>query len=144
MSSIKTSIKKPSLIKKGFILAGLMNFSVLVFSRGFTNEAINQADPSVMSNFGLLMIVLWGLAYIAAAKVASVNFAALKWLAAVFAIEKLVYGLVWINWHLNNSLSELYSQDLFAGVFYGIYGLNDLLFMLFFAWVVFKISTEKA
>jgi len=30
---------KQKLIKNGFILAALMNFSVLVFSRGFTNVA---------------------------------------------------------------------------------------------------------
>ena len=51
-------------MKNGFIAAGLMNIgSVLLFSRGFTNSAINTADPVVMSNFGLLMIVVWGLAY---------------------------------------------------------------------------------
>mgnify|MGYP001032208927 CR=1 FL=1 len=53
-----------NLIGNGFIAAGLMNIGgVLFFSRVFTNEAINQADPVVMSNFGLLMIVVWGLAY---------------------------------------------------------------------------------
>ena len=31
----------------------------ILFSKGFTNKAINQADPVVMSNFGLIMIK-WG------------------------------------------------------------------------------------
>lgn len=129
------------LIKQGFVIAGLMNFSVLVFSRGFTNEAINTADPVVMSNFGLLIIVLWGLAYIAAAKVDISN---IKWLAAVFAVEKLVYGLVWIIWQLNNSLSDLYATDAFAGIFYTIYGFNDLMFMLFFAYVFVAAFKNQA
>ena len=71
------------LIKNGFILAALMNFSVLVFSRGFTNVAINEADPIVMSNFGLLMIVMWGLAYLSAVTVVS----NIKWVAGAFALE---------------------------------------------------------
>ncbi|MGK0437589.1 MAG: hypothetical protein ACJATK_000530 [Paracoccaceae bacterium] len=122
------------LVRNGFILAALMNFSVLVWSRGFTNVAINQADPAVMSNFGLLMIIIWGMAYIGAAS----TIANLKWLAGAFALEKLVYAVIWINWHLENSVQALYSTDTFAGIFYSIYGLNDLIFMLFFTAVFFK------
>ncbi|MBA4213082.1 MAG: hypothetical protein C0449_08380 [Polaromonas sp.] len=118
----------------GLIAAGLMNIGgVLVFSRGFTNTAINQADPVVMSNFGLLMIVVWGLAYLGAATVTS----SIRWIAGAFAVEKLVYVVVWCKWLSANSLAELYAKDLFAGVFFSIYGANDLVFMLFFAWVFF-------
>ncbi|WP_340676245.1 hypothetical protein [Paraperlucidibaca sp.] len=126
------------LIKNGFILAAIMNFSVLIFSRGFTNVAINDADPIVMSNFGLLMIVMWGIAYLSAATVIS----NIKWVAGAFALEKLIYVVVWINWLLGNSLEAVYSTDIFAGIFYSIYGLNDLFFMLFFAWV-FMSSSHK-
>jgi hypothetical protein len=118
----------------GLIAAGLMNIGgVLVFSRGFTNTAINQADPVVMSNFGLLMIVVWGLAYLGAACVTS----NIRWIAGAFAVEKLVYVVVWCKWLSENSLAELYAKDLFAGVFFSIYGANDLVFMLFFASVFF-------
>ena len=42
----------PNLVKNGFIAAAFMNIGgVLLFSRAFTNDAINQADPVVMSNF---------------------------------------------------------------------------------------------
>ena len=123
-------------IKNGLILAALMNFSVLGFSRGFTNEAINEADPVVMSNFGLLMIVMWGLAYLSAVPVKS----NIKWIAGAFAIEKLIYGVVWVNWLSENSLEALYAKDLFAGVFYSIYGLNDIIFMIFFVWVFVSSS----
>lgn len=118
-----------SLINKGLIAAAMMNFSgVLIFSRGFTNSAINNADPLLMSNFGLLMIVVWGLAYLSAATIRS----NIRWLTGVFALEKLVYFVFWILWLLGNSLSEVYSKDVFAGIFYSIYGVNDFLFMLFF------------
>ncbi len=120
------------LIKNGFIAAGLMNIGgVLLFSRAFTNAAISNADPVVMSTFGLLMIVVWGLAYLGAAAIRT----EMKWLAGAFAVEKLVYVIAWIRWLSSNSLTELYSKDAFAGAFYSIYGLNDFVFMLFFVWV---------
>jgi hypothetical protein len=107
---------------------------VLLFSRAFTNVAINEADPVVMSNFGLLMIVVWGLAYIAAATITS----SIQWLAAAFALEKLVYVVVWVRWLSEHSLAQLYSTDFMAGAFFSIYGANDFIFMLFFAWVFLR------
>jgi hypothetical protein len=51
-------ILKKETITKGFITAGLMNMSVLGFSKLFTNRVIAEYDAVVMSNFGLLMIVV--------------------------------------------------------------------------------------
>ncbi|MEK9712296.1 MAG: hypothetical protein VW258_07000 [Thalassolituus sp.] len=117
-------------VRNGFIAAAVMNIGgVLVFSKGFSNTALNAADPVVMSNFGLLMIMVWGLAYLGAAFVKS----GVAWLAGAFAIEKLVYVAVWAGWMVNNDLEAVFEADLFAGVFYSIYGMNDLTFMLFFA-----------
>jgi hypothetical protein len=112
---------------------------VLLFSRGFTNDAIAEADPIVMSNFGLLMIAVWGLAYLGAAMADT----GIKWLAGAFAIEKLVYVVAWFLWLSNNELVTLYAKDFFAGMFFSIYGLNDLVFMLFFAWVFVSPPAEK-
>jgi hypothetical protein len=129
-----------TLIRNGLIAAGLMNIvGVLFFSRAFTNLAINSADPVVMSNFGLLMIIVWGFAYLGAAAITS----SIKWLAGAFALEKLVYVVVWIRWLSENNLAQLYSKDFFAGAFFSIYGANDLIFMLFFAWVFFKQFRRK-
>ena len=48
------------LVKSGLIAAAIMNIGgVLIFSRAFTNVAISNADPVVMSNFGLTMIIVW-------------------------------------------------------------------------------------
>jgi hypothetical protein len=133
-SNVRGKRMNRTLIRNGLIAAGLMNIGgVLLFSRAFTNVSINNADPVVMSNFGLLMIVVWGLAYVGAAAVTT----SIKWLAAAFAVEKLVYGVVWIRWLSENSLAQLYATDRFAGVFFSIYGANDLMFMCFFAWVFF-------
>ena len=75
------------------------------------------------------MIAVWGLAYLGAATIPS----NIKWLAGAFALEKLVYVVVWVMWLSQNSLAQLYAKDAFAGGFYSIYGLNDFVFMLFFA-----------
>lgn len=123
----------------GFIIAGLMNLTVLIFSRFFTNSTISEFDPVVMSNFGLLMIALWGLAYISIAK----NYHQVKWLVGVFAVEKFIYGYVWIQWMLNNNISAVYEKDIMAGIFYSIYGINDWIFFGFFLWVFIRIFKIK-
>jgi hypothetical protein len=129
-------IIKNTHISKGFLLAGLANMTVLVFSKFFTNPTIPEFDPVVMSNFGMFMIVIWGLAYISIAK----SYPHVKWLVGVFAIEKLIYASVWTNWMLNHSLSAVYEKDLFAGLFYSIYGVNDWLFFAFFSFVFIRLN----
>jgi len=113
--------------------------SVLVFSRFFTNPVIPDFDPMVMSNFGLLMIVIWGLAYISVAK----NYQNIKWLIGVFAIEKFIYGYIWINWMSHNSIADVYDKDLFAGLFYSVYGINDWIFFFFFSFVFIRLMRSK-
>ncbi|WP_430412475.1 hypothetical protein [Kordia sp.] len=126
-------------ISRGFILAGLMNMSVLIFSNYFTNPVISKYDPDVMSNFGLLMIVIWGLAYISVEKV----YDKVRWLVLVFAIEKLIYGYNWIQWITTSSVSEVYEESAMAGIFYAIYGVNDLLFCIFFIYVFIRLVKAK-
>jgi hypothetical protein len=131
---------RKNLVRNGLIAASVMNIGgVLLFSRAFTNDAISEADPIVMSNFGLLMIAVWGLAYLGAATAST----SIKWLAGAFAIEKAVYVVAWLLWLSKNNLVALYSRDVFAGVFFSVYGLNDLVFMLFFVWIFFSAQAEK-
>tara|TARA_R110002049_G_scaffold231003_2_gene403189 strand:- start:4975 stop:5382 length:408 start_codon:yes stop_codon:yes gene_type:complete len=127
------------LITKGFIAAGLMNMSVFVFSRFITNHVITETDPDVMSNFGLLMIVIWGLAYLSVAH----SFQNVKWLIGVFAVEKLFYGINWTFWILENSVLTIFEKDVMAGMFYSIYGINDWLFSIFFFGVFIRLRKEK-
>ncbi|SFJ60352.1 hypothetical protein [Olleya namhaensis] len=130
---------KNKTITTGFIIAGLMNSSVLIFSRFFTNTTIPEFDAQVMSNFGLLMIFIWGLAYISVSK----KYKNVKYLIAIFSIEKFIYGFVWINWILNNSISDVFEKDVMAGIFYSIYGINDWLFFLFFTYVFIGLIKNK-
>jgi hypothetical protein len=118
-----------------------MNISgVFVFSRLFTNTALSSADPVVMSTFGLIMIVVWGLAYLGAAA----SNTRIRWLAGAFAVEKSVYVVNWMLWLSKNSLTELFATDAFAGAFYGVYGLNDLVCLLFFGWLFLSPPEENA
>ena len=129
-------------ITNGFVLSGIMNIGgALIFSRFFTNNAITQADPVVISNFGLLMIVVWGLVFLSVSQ----KYEQLNWLIGVFAIEKFIYGLNWINWISNNDLFALFNKDQMAGIFYAVYGINDWLFFLFFSYVfIDSFKFEKA
>jgi len=128
-------------IAKGFVLSGIMNIGgTLIFSRFFTNNSIPAADPVVMSNFGLLMIVLWGLVFLSISQ----KYEQLNWLIGVFAIEKFIYGLNWINWISNNDLSAVFNKDQMAGIFYAVYGINDWLFFLFFLFVFIKLFKFKS
>ena len=124
-------------ISKGFIIAGLSNIlGVLIFSKLFTNPAIEIFNPQVMSNFGLVMIMLWGFVYITISK----SFNTVKWLVFILAIEKFVYAINWSYWFTNNKISQVFEKDTLAGIFYVIYGLNDWLFFFFFLLVFFKIN----
>ena len=127
------------LIGKGFVLSGIMNIGgALIFSRFFTNKIIPEADPVVMSNFGLLMIIVWGLVFLSISQ----KYEQLNWLVGVFAIEKLIYGFNWINWISTNDLSAVYNKDQMAGIFYATYGVNDFLFFVFFLYVFIKSFTS--
>ena len=128
-------------IAKGFVLSGIMNLGgTLIFSRFFTNDSIPAADPVVMSNFGLLMIVLWGLVFLSIFQ----KYEQLNWLVGVFAIEKFIYVLNWINWISNNDLSAVFNKDQMAGIFYAVYGINKWLFFLFFLFVFIKLFKFKS
>ena len=124
------------IIRGGFILAGLSNIlGVLLCSKGLTNDVMMDTQPGVMGFFGLIAIMLWGLGYIAVSK----SYSHVRWLVGVFVIEKLAYVIAWTSFIASQSLEGVYEQDVFAGIFYTIYGANDFVFMLFFAYVFWKL-----
>jgi hypothetical protein len=51
----------------------------------------------------------------------------------VFCIEKILYSAHWVCWILahGDSLGSLYETDFQSGLFYSVYGINDILFAVF-------------
>jgi len=128
-------------ITNGFILAGLANIvGISIITHGFTNDVFFQVFPGVFSPFGCVAIMLWGLAYIAVAG----SYANVRWLCGVFAIEKAAYVATWIWWMVQHAseLPQLKEMDLLSGIFFAGYGINDLAFGLFFAWVFIILGRE--
>ena len=96
-------------IRNGFIASGLVNIlAVLLLSRAFTNAVIPATDPVVMSNFGLLMIAVWGLVFLAAAR----HYQHAKWVVGAFVVEKLVYAVVWFRWITTHDVAVVYAKEL--------------------------------
>lgn len=114
--------------------AGIFNIgAVPIFSMLFTNPYPAKYYPAVFSDFGCIVIILWGLAYLSVSDVYMHNRA----LMMVFALEKMVYAATWIYFLVNmgNMLPEIFNESLITGIMFSSYGLIDIIFGLFFAWV---------
>lgn len=130
-------------ITYGFILAGVANIlGMLWLSKGLTDVYLSDNIPVLFHTWGMLGVVLWGLAYVAVAY----NYQSVKRLIWVFAIEKLVYVTSWCVWMYQRSgtLPSLIKNDIFEGIFMLIYGANDALFMVFFIWVAMSKPTDES
>ncbi len=131
------SLLTPRNITFGFYAAGLGNiFGIWLFSVFYTNELMSNLSPQVFSTFGLLLIQVWGLAYLAVSR----SYAQVPWLVAVFALEKLAYVITWLMWiaEHRSMLPDVYAQSPLTAAFYSGYGLIDLSFGVFFAAVALK------
>jgi hypothetical protein len=133
----------PAHAKIIFYLAAAVNIpGVLLFSLAFTNTSLFEVDAGAFSHFGVAMIMVWGLAYFAAAKYA----AQAPLIALAFAAEKLVYVLRWSWWVsiFGSTLPELFEASFFTGVFYAIYGVVDFTFMVLFFSVFWHFRAKTA
>lgn len=128
--------------KKLSIVAGFVNiFGILIFSLGLTNPYITKFSPAVFSSFGLLCIILWGLAYIAAG-CGEVNWR----IYAVFVLEKLLYFLTWWYWMTEYGLQlgpVVYQESFITGIFYTVYGPLDLLFAICFVVIAYRAMLKS-
>jgi hypothetical protein len=118
----------------GFIAAGFTNiFGMLAASEFFSNSAFHELSPEVFSPFGTFMVMVWGLAYLAVAKQAH----QLPAICFVFAFEKAIYVYTWVIWISSKSdmLPIIQEKTPLLALFYSGYGIIDLAYGLFFAWV---------
>jgi hypothetical protein len=107
---------------------------VLIFTKCLTNQDLMTTDPTLFSRFGLLMVMIWGLCYFASRQVAQSQAS----ISLVFALEKLAYFVAWIGFIQGPvDWERLYQSDLFAGLFYSIYGLVDGTYMLLFVYCAY-------
>ncbi len=123
-----------SKFRLGFWLAAIYNIvGILIFSKAFTNPLVAQYDPVIFSSFGLISIILWGLAYLSTAK----RYMDVPYLLLVFFVEKMLYAQHWVDWMIDHSnlLNEIYLQSPLTHFFFLIYGVGDFLFGVFFLWV---------
>ena len=63
----------------------------------------------------------------------------------MFCVEKILYSAHWVCWILahGDSLGSLYETDFQSGLFYSVYGINDILFAVFFAYAFLRASKES-
>lgn len=106
---------------------------MLAASEFFTNTAFHKLSPEVFSDFGTFMVMVWGLAYLAVARQAH----QLPAICFVFAFEKAIYVYTWVIWISSKSdmLPIIREETPLLALFYSSYGLIDLAYALFFAWV---------
>ena len=126
---------KPALL--GGIACGF-NFGLLAFNGCFTNAAaIAEGNPDMFSPFGQLMILVWGLVFLAAGLSEA---GSIVWFA--FAAEKLCYAVGWLRWMAANPdawshVTAAWSSgggavNAIPHLFHVVYGPGDALFMLAF------------
>ena len=67
--------------------AAVVNFMILIPSKLLTNQQMFDAWPTLFGRSGCIQILLWGCAYLAAAR----RYATVPWLLVVFALGKAYY-----------------------------------------------------
>jgi hypothetical protein len=106
--------------------------TVLIATRLFTDPLISQVDAQVFSTPSLVLVMIWGLAYLAVAP----HWRKVPQMCLVFMAEKLVYVTLWSMWILESrsQLSGLWEINWQIALFYGGYGIVDMGFSAFFFW----------
>jgi len=94
------------------IAACSYNFLILFFNGFFTNSNfIAELEPDMFSPFGQLVVLVWGLCFLAAGYDGQSSGAI--WLA--FSVEKFVYVIGWGLWNTRNDALALVNSRLAGG-----------------------------
>jgi len=128
---------KKTMIQKMFWAAGLINIiGMLSVSLFFTSPYPAKYYPLVFSNFGMIVIMLWGLANIAVSSV----YMHVRMLLFVFALERMAYTITWVIFIATSGslIPVIFQESIITGLILGSYGLCDAAFSLFFTWVGLK------
>ena len=126
------------------IVLGLANLGPLIYLTPFKEHTeLYRADPLWFSAPGLVLIALWGAAYISAAP----QWTRLPALLGVFALEKAFYAAHWMLWLGDNGerLEFLWARDPMSAFFLSGYGAWDGLCAIYFATLMLlarKLTTD--
>jgi hypothetical protein len=113
-------------------ILGLINLLPLIYLTPLKDhEQLHRADALWFGAPGLVLIALWGLAYMAAAR----HWALLPGMMAVFALEKALYSTHWMLWLSDSGdrMEFLLARDPLTAFFLGGYGAWDGLCAIYFA-----------
>lgn len=125
---------KADTVRALFKLSAFVNVvGMVVMTKGYTDVASLMApQPTVFSLPSCLLVQVWGLAFYAVADTFEFN----RGMCLVFTAEKVLYTGLWLSWMAGNAqrLPAMWSEDWLVGFFYSIYGVNDALFALVFAY----------
>ena len=138
---LNKNLHSVSLITVGFLCAAAYNiFGMLAVSKFFTNPLLADNDPAVYSWLGQVAVVLWGFAYLAAAR----SYRNVPFLLLVFFVEKMVYVVAWLTWLSNkgHTLPQIAATSPITAGFFSSYGAGDGLFGLFFGVIYIWVLKE--
>eukprot|EP01043_Picozoa_sp_COSAG02_P015621 COSAG02_NODE_669_length_18681_cov_170.310499_15_plen_147_part_00 len=137
-------------LHKCFLLNGAVNIvGMLIFNKGFSNQLLTTNYPEIFSTEGMLGIMLWGAAYLAASPSLKAGREKQPYTYAVFCAEKVLYTATHAHWCVRQpngvvaALTGLLEQDPVTALFYAAYGLNDLLGAAVFATAMTKAYGEQ-
>ena len=129
---------------------GFVNIvGLLIFSKGFTNDLLSANYPEVFSTEGMLGIMLWGAAYVAAAPSLQTCREKQPYIYGVFCAEKVFYTATHVVWATHQidgvlgALNRLLEQDPLTALFFAAYGINDLLGAMVFGFAARKALNER-
>jgi hypothetical protein len=132
-------------LRRGFIAAGAINIGgTLLFSKGLSNDLVTSQYPQIFSREGLVTIIIWGGAYLAAVPSLEAGREKQPWTYAMFGAEKAFYTGTWLVWAMRQpsllkTLQDILAKDVLSALFMAAYGLNDAIFG-----AVFAVATVKA
>ena len=115
-----------------FQSAALVNtLGVFIFTKSLNAPILQDELPQLFSPFGLISIMVWGLAYWSCRLSASFH----PSIGVVFAIEKSLYVFSWVTYMWDNPpLSDILERDFLSGLFLSIFGIVDFLYLCLFLW----------
>ena len=106
-----------------FLLALGYNLSLLIFNKFFTSNRIAEIYPEVFSNFGQVIVIMFGFIYYFAFISCRT-----KELFLIFAIEKFIYFGTGVYWMIYKSHSLKFGKNPLEWVFMRIYWIGDAIF----------------